>query len=140
MFGGRPEAAFANHLQRNVDGFPVRRAFSRGLQGLFPIQNTPFLLERYVFALRVRMVSHSLIIKTCGGLTMTNAALRAAYSEEILTAARHGKHKLDELDASRFAKHLMLFRPSQEVVEEVVERARKAIPGLGQTSDVLKIV
>ena len=71
---------------------------------------------------------------------MTNAALRAAYSEEFLTAERRGRHKLDELDAVRVAKHLLLFRPSEAVVEAVMAKARLAIPGLAATDDVQRIL
>jgi predicted GNAT family N-acyltransferase len=71
---------------------------------------------------------------------MTEAALRAIYHEETITIERHGKHKLDELDAARVAKHLLLFRPSDQVVETLMARARLAIPGLAATSDVLRIL
>jgi predicted GNAT family N-acyltransferase len=71
---------------------------------------------------------------------MTKAALRAAFSEEFLTAERRGKHKLDELDAARVAKHLLLFRPSEAVVEAVMAKARLAIPGLAATDDVQRIL
>ena len=71
---------------------------------------------------------------------MTKAALRAAYSEEFLTAERRGKHKLDELDAARVAKHLLLFRPDDQVLEAMMAKARLAIPGLAATTDVQRIL
>src|SRR5580658_7544338 len=71
---------------------------------------------------------------------MTEAALRAVHSEEIVTVERHGKHKLDELDAGRVAKHLVLFRPTEQVVEILMARARLAIPGLAATTDVLRVL
>jgi predicted GNAT family N-acyltransferase len=53
---------------------------------------------------------------------------------------RHGKHKLDELDAGRVAKHLVLFRPSETAVESLMARARLSVPGLAATDDVLKVL
>jgi predicted GNAT family N-acyltransferase len=53
---------------------------------------------------------------------------------------RHGKHKLDELDASRVAKHLVLFRPNETAVENLMAKARLSIPGLAATEDVLKVL
>ena len=71
---------------------------------------------------------------------MTKAALRAAYSEEFITAEKRGKHKLDELNAARVAKHLLLFRPDDQVLEVVMAKARLVIPGLAATADVQKIL
>jgi predicted GNAT family N-acyltransferase len=70
---------------------------------------------------------------------MTTATMRAVQGEEP-TTERHGKHKLDELDASRVAKHLAYFRPTEPVVENLMVRARLAIPGLAATADVLRIL
>ena len=53
---------------------------------------------------------------------------------------RFGKYKIDELDASRVAKHLVLFRPTAQVVEQLMARARLAIPGLAATADVQRVV
>ena len=53
---------------------------------------------------------------------------------------RHGKHKLDELDAGRVAKHLVLFRPNETAVESLMTRARLSVPGLAATEDVLKVL
>lgn len=65
--------------------------------------------------------------------------MRAIHSEES-TTERRGKYKLDELDASRIAKHLVSFRPTEGVVESLMARARLAIPGLAATADVLRIL
>jgi predicted GNAT family N-acyltransferase len=54
--------------------------------------------------------------------------------------ARHGKHKLDELDAARVARHLILFHPTEDVVTELMARARKEIPGLADTDVVQKVL
>lgn len=70
---------------------------------------------------------------------MTTAAMRAVQGEEP-TTERHGKHKLDELDASRVAKHLVLFRPTEHVVENLMAKARLSIPGLAATADVQRIL
>ncbi len=70
---------------------------------------------------------------------MTTAAMKAVQGEEP-TTERHGKHKLDELDASRVAKHLVLFRPTEHVVENLMAKARLSIPGLAATADVQRIL
>ena len=59
---------------------------------------------------------------------------------EDVAAERHGKHKLDELDASRVAKHLVLFRPSEAVVADLMAEARRSIPGLAATCDVQNVL
>ena len=53
--------------------------------------------------------------------------------------ARHGKHKLDQLDATRVAKHLVMFHPSELAVKELLVKARASIPGMAETAEVLKI-
>lgn len=55
-------------------------------------------------------------------------------------ASRQGKHKLDELDASRIAKHLVMFQPSKEVVADLMVKARQSIPGLTDTSEIIRIL
>jgi predicted GNAT family N-acyltransferase len=85
------------------------------------------------------MVSHSLIKKTLVG-SMTNTALKAAYGEESVTISRHGKHKLDELDPSRVARHLVLFRPDEALIDSLMEKARRVIPGLAATSEIQRVV
>lgn len=70
---------------------------------------------------------------------MTNTAIRVVHSEEP-TTERHGKHKLDELNANWAARHLTLFRPTESVVESMMAKARIAIPGLAATSDVLRVL
>src|ERR1700742_110055 len=70
---------------------------------------------------------------------MTNAALKAVSDKEFVNE-RLGKYKLDELDAARVAKHLVLFHPSEQDVEQLLARAREAIPGLGETANVLRVL
>jgi predicted GNAT family N-acyltransferase len=52
---------------------------------------------------------------------------------------RPGKHRFDELVAARMAKHLVMFEPSEEIITELVARARLSIPGLAPASEALKV-
>jgi predicted GNAT family N-acyltransferase len=70
---------------------------------------------------------------------MTEAARRAVHAYEPVSD-RFGKYKIDELDAGRVAKHLVLFRPMAQVVEQLMARARLAVPGLAATSDVQRVL
>src|SRR5688572_12974742 len=54
-------------------------------------------------------------------------------------AERIGKHRLDQLDPSRVAKHLVMFRPTEQDVVDVVAKARLTIPTLAATENVLKV-
>jgi predicted GNAT family N-acyltransferase len=49
------------------------------------------------------------------------------------------RHRLDQLDGGRVAKHLILFRPTEEAVADLMEKARLSIPGLAATEDVLNV-
>jgi len=60
--------------------------------------------------------------------------------DEIVTGARHGKHKLDELDASRVARHLVLFRPDEAGIADLMAKARLSIPGLGKTETIQNVL
>jgi predicted GNAT family N-acyltransferase len=55
------------------------------------------------------------------------------------TAVRLDRHKLDELDADRVAKNLVMFEPTDAVVEDIVAKARLSIPGLAPTEEALKV-
>jgi predicted GNAT family N-acyltransferase len=59
--------------------------------------------------------------------------------EKAVRIARHGKHKLDELDAARVAKHLVMFEPSEDVIRDLVAKARLSIPGMAHISEALKV-
>jgi predicted GNAT family N-acyltransferase len=59
---------------------------------------------------------------------------------EKFPAERFGKHRLDQLDAARVARNLMVFHPQGAVVDEVMSRARLAIPGLATTAAVLRVL
>lgn len=59
--------------------------------------------------------------------------------DDVVRDTRHGKHRLDELDAARVAKHLVSFEPSEEVLTALVETARLSIPGLAPVSEAIKV-
>lgn len=52
---------------------------------------------------------------------------------------RFGKHRLDRM-TPRMARNLVMFSPSGAVVTALMEMARKEIPGIAETADVLKLV
>lgn len=52
---------------------------------------------------------------------------------------RHGRHKLDELDAARVAKHLVMFEPTESDLENLVAEARLRIPGLAPASEAIRV-
>jgi predicted GNAT family N-acyltransferase len=58
---------------------------------------------------------------------------------ESVREVKHGKHKLDELDAARVAKNLVMFEPGEEVIIDLVARARLSIPGLASASEAIKV-
>lgn len=55
-------------------------------------------------------------------------------------APQHGKYKLDTLDVARIAKHLMVCEPTEAVVSDLIAEARHSIPGLTETSEIVKIL
>jgi len=69
---------------------------------------------------------------------MTEAAVRALDSKESITE-RHGRRRLDELEPE-VAKHLVLFRPTEQDVDKLMARARLSVPGLAATDDVLRVL
>lgn len=56
-----------------------------------------------------------------------------------VSSVKHGKYNLDEMDAGRVAKHLVLFRPNDSTIERLLAKARANIPGFGKT-DVIQNV
>jgi predicted GNAT family N-acyltransferase len=60
-------------------------------------------------------------------------------SQDEKNPSRHGRHQLDALDANRVARHLIMFRPTESDVENLLAKARVSIPGLATTEDVLKV-
>jgi len=65
---------------------------------------------------------------------------RQLVPDEGVRGAQHGKHKLDELDPTRVARHLVMFQPSETVVEELMAKARLSIPGLAETHEVQRVL
>jgi len=51
-----------------------------------------------------------------------------------------GKHRLDQMDAARVGKNLVMFQPTEQGVADVLARARLSIPGIAETDQVLKVV
>jgi predicted GNAT family N-acyltransferase len=54
-------------------------------------------------------------------------------------AERIGKHRLDQLDPARVAKHLVMFQPTEQDVGDILAKARLTIPALAQAPEVLKV-
>lgn len=80
---------------------------------------------------------------TAGGMTRLQKKFVEDVEDEVSaapTADKQAKHKLNELDAARVAKHLILFRPTELVVGELMKKARLAIPGMAETSEVLRVL
>ena len=59
-------------------------------------------------------------------------------NENSLSDERHGKHRLDQM-RPRLAKHLVMFRPTEEVLTTLVAAASREIPGLAPISEVLRV-
>jgi predicted GNAT family N-acyltransferase len=57
---------------------------------------------------------------------------------EELASNRHGKHRLDQMEA-RLARHLVTFRPNEALVKDMLAKARLEIPGLAETDEVIKV-
>ncbi len=69
---------------------------------------------------------------------MTEHSLQLVRSTENTTSSP--KHPLGELNAERVAKHLILFRPPAEAVDDLVARARTRIPGMTDNSIVHGVI
>ena len=70
---------------------------------------------------------------------MSELPVRLVRGDDV-EADRYGRHKLDELDARRFAKHLVLFHPNEAALADLMEKARLQVPNLAATADVLAVV
>lgn len=64
---------------------------------------------------------------------------RRLVPEDSVRAARHGRHRLDEMDPTRIAKHLVAFEPTEPDVESILAKARLSIPGIAKAEEVLKV-
>ena len=70
---------------------------------------------------------------------MTEHSLQLVRSTEN-TKPRIAKHPLGELNAERVAKHLILYRPAVDAVDDLVARARAKIPGMTDDSIVHGVI
>ena len=82
------------------------------------------------------MVSEELRISPAGAMARPQEKLMARNA----AAEKHGKYKLDELNPARVARNLVLFKPSEKALVEIMAKARLSIPGLAQTADVLHVM
>ena len=72
-------------------------------------------------------------------IAMSMAHPRRLTPNEEFGADRYGKHKLDEMNP-RLAKNLTMFHPIESDVAHLMARARLSIPGMAETSEVLKVL
>jgi predicted GNAT family N-acyltransferase len=56
------------------------------------------------------------------------------------TSLRFGKYKLDQLNAERVGRHLVLFHPNEASVDDLMVRARAAIPGIAKTENIHRVL
>jgi len=64
---------------------------------------------------------------------------RRLASEEHVRRTRQEKYRLDELDPARIAGDLVMFEPNEEIITDLVAKARLSIPGLALTSEAIKV-
>jgi predicted GNAT family N-acyltransferase len=64
---------------------------------------------------------------------------REPLPSDIAKAQEQGKRRLDELNAPRLARHLVMFRPDEIAIADLMVMARESIPGLAATSEILKV-
>src|SRR5215467_9116714 len=74
-----------------------------------------------------------------GEKIMTEHPLELIRSPELLEVQRP-RRLLTELNSERYSRHLLVFRPNEKAVDDLVEKARKAIPGLTDTSVVHRVL
>lgn len=60
--------------------------------------------------------------------------------DESIRASRYGRHRLDEMDPARIARHLVMFQPDEAALTDVVAKARLSIPGIAATEDALRVM
>ena len=70
---------------------------------------------------------------------MTEHPLGLIRSRELMEVQRP-RRLLTELNSDRYSKHLVVFRPNEKAVDDLVEKARAAIPGLTDTSVVHRVL
>jgi predicted GNAT family N-acyltransferase len=52
---------------------------------------------------------------------------------------QHGKLRLGQLDAAGAAKRLVMFTPSEEIISDLIAKARLSIPGMASVSEAIKV-
>jgi len=78
------------------------------------------------------------ILKNAAGGQMAQSHQRLV-PDDAVRAARQGKYKLDELDSARIAKHLVSFQPDEQIIADILNKARLSIPGIAETEEVLRV-
>lgn len=61
-------------------------------------------------------------------------------SDANVPGARYGKHNLNEMDADRVSRHLVMFDPDRTCVADLMEKSRPHIPGLGKTEAIQNVL
>lgn len=69
---------------------------------------------------------------------MANAQQKPVQKNDAATE-RFGKHSLGSMQP-RLARHVVMFRPTEAVVEALMAEARTSIPGIAETAEVLKLL
>ena len=59
--------------------------------------------------------------------------------DERASTVVHGKYRLDRMCASRVGKRLVMFEPDENVIADVVAKARVTLTGLAPTSEGLRL-
>src|SRR5579863_8996692 len=70
---------------------------------------------------------------------MTEHPLRLVRKSPDLLPKKVARHPLGQLDSSRYAKHLLLFRAEQSMLDHMVVLASPHIPGMAGTDIVRKV-
>jgi len=69
---------------------------------------------------------------------MSNSHKRLIRDKQV-PKGRPEKYKLDELASAGIAEHLVMFEPSEDLIVDLMARARLSIPGIAATSEVIKV-
>jgi len=64
---------------------------------------------------------------------------RKLVSSPVPKPVKQGKHKLDQLDPQRVAKHLVMFEPDDQVISDLMAEARLHIPGLTSAAEAIRL-
>jgi predicted GNAT family N-acyltransferase len=64
---------------------------------------------------------------------------RRLISDQTIQNFQYGKHRLDEMDPVRTAKHLIHFQPSDKDVADIVAKAQLTVPSIAGAEEVLKV-